>query len=325
MSRKLLVLLALSLVGVIVAYRVWGWDFNWSLFASSLSGMKAGWLIASIVVTMVAYWFRATRWQILLAPLKAVPILPLLSITIVGFSAIFILGRAGEIARPLWLTRREKVAFTGSVATIVVERFLDAIMLILAFAIALFAAEVPSSSSSTLIVLKKAAWMIAAVAAASMIAMFVLRTHADWVVRRIPFRRVAHWMDTFLQGLSFLKSGKSLGMVLFQSTILWILLVLQWWFMLLGMNFTISAAIATLVMVGAGIGSIAQIPAIGGGFQAGYVFCMTEFLRIPLEQAVATSLMATVLSFAPTIAVSFLFMAGQGLSLRDLKTESETV
>jgi glycosyltransferase 2 family protein len=325
MSRKLLVLLALSLVGVIVAYRVWGWDFNWSLFLSSLSGMKAGWLIASILVTMAAYWFRATRWQILLAPLKAVPILPLLSITIVGFSAIFILGRAGEIARPLWLTRREKISFTGSVATIVVERFLDLIMLILAFAIALFAAEVPSSSSSTLILLKRAAWIIAAIATGSMIALFVLRTHADWVVRRIPIRRVAHWMDTFLQGLSFLQDGKALAAVLFQSAIVWILLALQFWFMLLGMNFTISAAIATLVMVGAGIGSIAQIPAIGGGFQAGYVFCMTAFLKIPFEQAVATSLMATVLCFAPTVAVSFFFMAGQGFSLRDLKTESQTL
>jgi glycosyltransferase 2 family protein len=325
MSRKLLVLLALCLIGVIVAYRVWGWDFNWSLFVSSLSGMKAGWLIASIVVTMAAYWFRATRWQILLAPLKAVRILPLLSITIVGFSAIFILGRAGEIARPLWLARREKVSFTGSVATIVVERFLDAIMLILSFAVALFAAEVPSTSSATLLLLKKAAWAIAVVAGASMIALFVLRTNADWVVRKIPFRRPAKWMDTFLQGLSFLQDGKSLGMVLFQSAVLWLLLVLQFWFMLLGMNFTMSPAIATLVMVGAAIGSVAQIPAIGGGFQAGYVFCMTAFVRIPFEQAVATSLMATVLSFVPTIAVSLLFMAGQGLSLRDLKAESETV
>jgi len=287
--------------------------------------MKAGWLIASLVATMAAYWFRATRWQILLAPLKAVRIFPLLSITIVGFSAIFILGRAGELARPLWLTRREKVAFTGSVATIVVERFLDVIMLIIAFAVALFAAEVPSSSSPTLILLKQAAWLIAAIATISMIALFVLRSNAAWVVRKIRFKRIAHWMDTFLQGLSFLQDGKSLGVVLFQSAIVWILLALQFWFMLLGMNFTISPAIATLVMVGAGIGSIAQIPAIGGGFQAGYIFCMTAFLKIPFEQAVATSLMAAVLSFAPTIAVSFFFMAGQGFSLRDLKTESQTL
>jgi uncharacterized membrane protein YbhN (UPF0104 family) len=153
-----------------------------------------------------------------------------------------------------------------------------------------------------------------------LISLFVLRSNAAWVVRKIPFRRVASWIDSFLQGLSFLQDGRSLALVFFQSVGLWILIALQFWFMLLGMNFTLSAASATLVMVGAGIGSIAQIPAIGGGFQAGYVFCMTAFLKIPLEQAVATSLLAAVLSFAPTIAISFVLMAAQGFSLSDLKS-----
>ena len=98
MSRKLLVLLALLAVGLILAYRAWGGDFNWSLFVSSLSRMKAGWLAASVIMTIATYWFRAVRWQILLAPLRDVRILPLFSITLVGFSAIYLLGRA-EIGR----------------------------------------------------------------------------------------------------------------------------------------------------------------------------------------------------------------------------------
>ena len=83
-------------------------------------------------------------------------------------------------------------------------------------------------------------------------------------------------------------------------------------------------------LVGAAIGSVAQIPGIGGGFQAGYIFCMTALLRVPLEQAVATSLIATVFSFVPTVLITPLFMLGQDFSLRDLKTpiakpESEAV
>ena len=326
MSRKLLVLLALCLVGAIVAYRLWGGDFNWSLFAASLKAMEPGWLVASVALTMVTYWFRAIRWQVLLSPLKNVRLPSLFSITIIGFAAIFLLGRAGEVARPLWLARREKVALTGSVATIVVERFVDAIMLIVAFVLALFIAEVPGSASPTLVLLKNAAWIIAIIAAAAMVTLFVLRSNAAWIVGKIPFRRLASWIDSFLQGLSFLQNGRSLALVLVQSFCLWILIALQFWFMLLGMNFSFSPAAATLVMVGAGIGSIAQIPAIGGGFQAGYVFCMTALLNVPLEQAVATSLIAAALSFAPTIAISLVFMAAQGFSMRDLKTrESEVV
>ena len=319
MSRKLLVLLALCVIAGIVAYKVWGSDFNWALFRSSLSSMKTGWLAASIIVTFATYWLRAIRWQLLLAPLKAVRILSLFSITLVGFSAIFLLGRAGELARPVWLARREKVALSGSVATIVVERFLDILMLIVAFVAALFAAEVPEGSSSVLATLRSAAWIIAAVAVCGLIALFIARSNTAWVLRRIPFRRVRSWVDSFLQGLSFLQDGRSLGLVLFQSAVIWVSIALQFWFMLLGMNFSVSVASATLVMVGAAIGSIAQIPAIGGGFQAGYVFCMTAFLQVPLEQAVATSLMATVLSFIPTVAISLLFMLTEGFSMRDLK------
>jgi uncharacterized membrane protein YbhN (UPF0104 family) len=290
--------------------------------------MKAGWLIASVALTIATYWFRAVRWQILLAPLKAVPLRPLLSITVVGFSAIFLLGRAGEFARPFWLTRREKVALTGSVATIVVERVLDMIMLVLAFGLALFAAEI--TASPTLTELKNRAWIISAFAVVGLIGLFVLRTHGSWLVAIIPFRRVASWVESFVQGLSFLRDGRSLGIVAFQSVMLWFVIILQFWFMLLGMNFTFSLAAATLVMVGAAIGSVVQVPGVGGGFQAGYFLMMTTLLKVPTEQAIATSLIAFVFSFLPTILISPLFMMGQDFSLRDLKRsvakpESEVV
>jgi uncharacterized membrane protein YbhN (UPF0104 family) len=213
------------------------------------------------------------------------------------------------------------------VATIVVERVIDMIMLILAFGLALFAAEV--TASPTLTELKSKAWIIAAVGGSALAALFVLRTHGAWLVRLIPFRRVASWLDSFLQGLSFLRSGRSLGIVALHSVILWILIVLQFWFMLLGMNFTFSLAASTLVMAGAALGSVVQIPGVGGGFQAGYFLIMTA-LHVPREQAIATSLIAFVFSFFPTVVIAPLFMVGQGFSLRELKAsvpkpESEAV
>src|ERR1043165_8714499 len=112
MSRKLLALLALTAIGAIVAYRLAGWQFNWSLFFSSLWNLQPWWLLASVALTLLTYVSRAYRWQVLLAPLKPVRIDPLLSTTLVGFSAIFILGRAGELVRPVWLSRREQIPLT---------------------------------------------------------------------------------------------------------------------------------------------------------------------------------------------------------------------
>jgi uncharacterized protein (TIRG00374 family) len=318
MSRKLLVLLALCAIGGIVAYRASGWDFNWTQFLDSLTGLNWAWLAASVVMTVLTYFVRTIRWQILLAPLKSIRISPLFGITIVGFAAIYVLGRAAELARPLWLARREGVAVSGAIATIVVERAVDMIMLLALFGLALLVVEAPPGAEKTIGELKNGAWVVALLAIVATIALFVIQKSSTRIVQLIPFRKVASLMETFARGLSFLRDRKSLTLVLAQSAILWITIALQFWFMLLGMNFRFTLGAATLVMVGAGIGSIAQIPVVGGGFQAGMIGMMTLF-QIPKEEAVAASLIATVVSYGPTIAIAAIYMLIQGISVSELR------
>jgi hypothetical protein len=100
-----------------------------------------------MLLTFVTYVSRAFRWQVLLNPLKPVRIGPLFTTNLLGFTGIFVLGRAGEVIRPLWLTRREQIPLTASVATIIVERFVDTLMLVCLFGWALIAVEVPSKAS----------------------------------------------------------------------------------------------------------------------------------------------------------------------------------
>jgi uncharacterized membrane protein YbhN (UPF0104 family) len=90
--------------------------------------------------------------------------------------------------------------------------------------------------------------------------------------------------------------------------------------MLLGMNFRFSLAAATLVMVGAAVGSVAQLPGIGGGFQALYIFCMTTFFAVPAEKAFASAMIAWISQFIPTVLAGGWYMISHGLSLKDLRT-----
>src|SRR5438034_416241 len=120
MNRKLLFLLILTIIAVIGLYRFAGWHFDWSLFVSSLWNIQPIWLMASIAATFLTFVFRAVRWQVLLNPLKSIRMGPLISTNVLGFSAICLVGRAGELVRPLWLTRCEQVPLTASFATILV-------------------------------------------------------------------------------------------------------------------------------------------------------------------------------------------------------------
>jgi uncharacterized protein (TIRG00374 family) len=313
-------LVLLILAGLaFVLYRITGFDFDWSLFLASLWRVQPGWFVLSMLITFLTYVSRAFRWQVLLNPLKPVRIGSLFSTNLLGFAGIFILGRAGEFIRPLWLTRREQIPLTASVATVIVERFLDTLMLIALFGWALLLVPIPASARGPIGLMKNAAWVMVAGSIASIIVLFFFRTNVDRILAHTPIARIASLLKSFAEGLSFLRRGSSLGLVLFHSVVLWLTIALQFWFMLIGMNFDFTFQAATLVMVGAAIGSVAQVPGIGGGFQAGYVFCMTTFFMVSAEQAIATSLLAWVSSNLPTVIVTSVYMISHGLSLKDLR------
>ena len=319
MSRKSLFLLILIAAATIILYRWADFSFDWHLFFITLWNVHPVWLTISIVATFLTFFIRAMRWQVLLDQSKFVPLGPLTIMNLVGFSAICLIGRAGEIVRPLWLTRRERIPLTVSLATLVVERFFDSVMLVVMFGCTLLLVKVPTAATGTVTLMKNAAWLIIAISAVSVVFLFLFRSNIDRIVSFVPFARLSRLLRSFSDGLSFLERSRSFGLVIAHSAVLWIAIAFQFWFMLLGMKLPFSVAAATLVMVVTAIGSVAQVPGIGGGFQAGYIFCMTTFFDLPKEQAVATSLIAWVSSSVPVVVAGGFYMISHGLSLKDLK------
>jgi glycosyltransferase 2 family protein len=320
MSRKSLFFLCLAAIGAFVAYRLLSPGFDWSLFLTSLWNVHPVWLAASILATMLTYVARAFRWQVLLHPLKSIALGPLISVNVLGFSAIFLLGRPGEFVRPLWLARLERIPLTASLATIIIERVLDTLMLLILFGLALLVAPLPSAAAATVTAMKNAAWLMVAGAGAGIVFLFFFRSKIEWIVSFVPFDRARSLLRSFSSGLSFLDRSRSLALALMHSVVVWIVIVLQFWTMLLGMNFRFSLAAATLVMVGAAVGSVAQLPGIGGGFQALYIFCMTTFFAVPAEKAFASAMIAWISQFIPTVLAGGWYMISHGLSLKDLRT-----
>src|SRR5689334_12173982 len=115
MRQKSLFFLCLAAVSIFVIYELSPWTFDWSLFWFSLLNVQPWWLAASVIATLLTYVARALRWQVLLHPLKPVRTGLLISTNVLGFSAIYLLGRPGELVRPLWLTRQEQIPLTASV------------------------------------------------------------------------------------------------------------------------------------------------------------------------------------------------------------------
>ena len=188
--------------------------------------------------------------------------------------------------------------------------------------IVLFAATVGVVRTETgaIDLLTTSVWLLLALSSVALLAFIVFRAHVSSIARRLPFKRLSATVERFADGLAITGSWRNLGLTTVYSLLLWLGIALQFWLMLVGLNLEFTFREATLVLVAAALGSIAQVPGIGGGFQAAFIFCVTTFFLVPLETAVGASLVVWFLTYVPTIVVAAIYMTWKGISARDLIT-----
>lgn len=90
------------------------------------------WIIVSLLIGLISHVSRSMRWNLMIEPLGHKP--PLINTflaVMVGYLMNLVLPRMGEISRCGLLARYEKISFTKLVGTVVTERIIDLIMLLI--------------------------------------------------------------------------------------------------------------------------------------------------------------------------------------------------
>jgi hypothetical protein len=133
--RKYIEFAALCLLAAALLW--WfGRNLDWHEVRHSLGTADPVLLTVAIVIICLAYLVRAFRWGALLKPLSAARIGDLFVATTIGFSAVFLIGRAGEVVRPVVLPVRDpRVSPSAALVTILIERIYDFMAVALMFAI----------------------------------------------------------------------------------------------------------------------------------------------------------------------------------------------
>lgn len=113
-------------------------DEEFAKIKTSLLNANYFWISLSIVVGGLSHYFRALRWKILLNPLGHTPKTSNTFFAVmVGYLANFAIHRMGEVTRCGLLTTYEKVPFTAGFGTVISERALDVVCLLIIFFAAL--------------------------------------------------------------------------------------------------------------------------------------------------------------------------------------------
>jgi uncharacterized protein (TIRG00374 family) len=307
-------------------------------FWSAVRTANYWWLIPGVAVYFVAVWVRAWRWHYLLRPVKDVPTATMFPITTIGYMGNNIYpARAGEVLRAVVLKRRQNVSISASLATIIVERIFDGVVMLgFVFVNLPELARLTSSSGFVGNIQQVAvigtAVFLGALAVFLLAAMFpaVSSRLGGWFIDRfLPLRmreNVAQLMHKFLGGLASLRSPFNIFMVFVTSVIIWLLETGKYWFVMHAFNFSVSF-FALMLMNGIVnlATTIPSAPGYIGTFDAPGIAVLVAY-GVEQATAVGYTLVLHVALWLPITLVGAYFLTREGISWSDsLRTESEPI
>ncbi len=252
-------------VGLLISLALLYWSLGKLKLTDVVATLESAdylWLLPGILVYMVAVWARAWRWHYLLRPLKKIPTNTMFPIVAIGYMGNNIYpARAGEVLRAIVLKRREGVSISASLATIIVERIFDAVVMLgFVFLNLGELTRVTRGSGSAGIIelgvigqitiqdlaIGGAVIFLGALAVFILAAMFPLVTErvVNWAIDHLAperFRQKTRDVSQkFMGGLESLRSPQEALMVLLTSTVIWLLETGKYWFVMHAFHFQVS-------------------------------------------------------------------------------------
>jgi glycosyltransferase 2 family protein len=296
---------------------------------SALIGARYGWLIPGVAVYFMGVWVRAWRWHYLLRPVKPISTRTMFPIVAIGYMGNNIYpARAGELLRAVVLKRRQDVPVSASLATIIVERVYDGvIMLAFVFLNLPKLANLTADSGFVGNIQTLAIW--GAVAFLGVLVIFLLAAmfpkiaerFTRWGISRFaPARFRDKLLDfalRFLGGLEALRSPREALMVFLTSLVIWLFETGKYWFVMQAFDFDVSF-FALMLMNGIVnlATTIPSAPGYVGTFDAPGIAVLKAF---GVDAAVATgyTLVLHVALWLPITLLGAYYLAREGIKWGD--------
>lgn len=298
---------------------------DWGAIRDSIATADYRYLALLLPLGVYGLYARCQRWRILLEKThhRKVPMLPIYSASAIGFMANMVLPfRVGEIARPYLVARSTGLPPASTLATVVVERVLDLLALAVFGVGIVLTSDVPPTVA-------RLAQVAAGMAALTFFGAWIVVVRRDRVLpfldrlwQRIPkvgpvILRLEH---EFVDGMSAIADPVTLLRCIVWSIYIWLVIAISFSvaFLATGIDVPFLGGGITVATIVALAVSVPSAPAFVGQFEWGCKLALEQIHGVPGGAAVGYSLLVHATQFFTQVVLGVVFLAREGLSLRDL-------
>ena len=323
--RKYLEFAALLLLAVFI---IWWFGRKLDWRQVKLSVQSSDWRLIALgaVVVLAGYLWRAIRWQAFLAPLTKASLREVWVATTVGFGAVLLIGRAGEIVRPVVLPMRDKrVRPAASFVTIMIERLYDTMTVVSIFALNLLWLK-PATGSAEDLSRTRAAGLVLVILLAAGIVLLIWFKHRSksvinwldskigergWTATRVK-RALLSTLEQLATALSVLSNVRQLTISLAWTFLLWFSIAMGNLFVCRAFGLPFGISHILFVLGWSMVGSVVPTPGGGAGAFHAATGAALVVLGAQREQAAAVAIILHLVDFAPAAIFGlFYFLHGE--------------
>ncbi len=336
-KRALITVVVVTLLGILIYTQFKEWrNFDWATFWAETRGVRKIHILHGVFFIYVAYALRALRWQIFLQPMKKTSWLKLLPPTLIGFTGLALLGRAGEFIRPYLISRQEDLPLTSQIAVWIIERAFDmgAFLALVTWALLVdrrLRQDLASLIFPGLIRRIQATQMYLQGHLPVLIVLIVLLALIAIVAARglslgTAFRkRLSEKAREFRLGLKTIRGPWAFVQIAVVSLVMWYTIAVAYREVTLSYTNVVLHMRTShlLVLMGSSmVGSMVQLPAVGGGSQAATIGTLITFFGVKRELAISCGILLWLVTFMAVIPLGLALAHRAQLSLRKLSEES---
>jgi uncharacterized protein (TIRG00374 family) len=312
--------------------------FHWALLGRAWREANLWLLLLSLLAIFGAYAIRTFRWQRFSRYLGKTDFAGVFTATMMGFSCLFLLGRAGEPIRPLLIARKQRLPVTGMFGVYILERIMDlgATAVFAGFALLEIKRGAIGGDMDTPLMHKVRGSGLALLTGFGVMVAFLIyfRLHgAGALALRLERSKgrgglrakLEALLSGISEGLHSLRTWGDLAAGIFWTAAHWILIVFiyVWISHAIGGSLsTIDFSGAMLVLAFTMIGSALQLPGVGGGAQVATFLVFTVIFGIEKERAAAASITIWLITFAGGCLLGVPLLLREGWSIGELRTEA---
>ncbi len=227
------------------------------------------WVWVSLLIGILSHISRAIRWNLLIEPLGSRPsTLNTFLAVMTGYLMNLLVPRMGEISRCGVLSKYEKISFASLIGTVVTERILDVLMLLLMTLVAFiaqfrylvsFIRENPGIEDKIRHILTHPL-LIGGI----IFMVLLVITMRKRIASSGMYQRIKRTIDNLKDGIVSVKYVKKKGALIFHSFFIWIMYYLMLYVAFFAFGFTSGlspwAGLTTFVM-----GSFGMLAPVQGG------------------------------------------------------------